>query len=787
MRLMRPYNNALYCYACGAYYDIFSAANKLEGKPLSGKAFIEDNVNYLCDKFGVPRIEITLTEQDLKELDCERVHRVAGTLFRGRAKQKASSVRGWTDTDRLRQLGVGTIEDRDDFMTSLAKETQLTVDEIEGHGIKRWFFGPDKLTFILSDINDQTIGFAARDLNYESKVANGQKDARKYVNPDYENNKIFKKSSYLYNLGIAKKAKRGLIMEGYADVITCELAGVKGAVAICGTAFSEEKANNLIKAGIRDVIICLDYDFGKSTAGQNGTLRAVDVLRGFPEIRVRVLNWPKIINDLKKEFPKEDKFDVDFIIQEKGTAFFEELLNHSISPIVFKLKELQSSGMDGPTIAKEIIPDIASTANPLDVEEQVEQVAAITGIDRDLILEAVKQERRLRDRDKIKELDSAFKEAEYRFKTAQDIDSKITAITELESEIRGLDPRGLIVSTEYELQQLEKIEFKTDNIAVGKNLIRTGIEDIDNDLGGGIPSEEAIFMIGGHSQMGKTMLQIRMLVNTLRLNQDPEVIFWTLDDPKDKCYQRMWCAVSGLPLYKCMRPSFYLKDNSMELDKFNKAREIVKNWVRSGRLTVWDGSNGNHIEVLERLVDSNRRRSQAPLMIFFDNIHKTKNSADRKTLEQTSERLKNITQQTGASVVVNAEFRKQEGQETERPREPTDGDLKETGKLFYDADYCLLLDNPMVRMPYRPDALTSNNKPYKSYKDYPNTCWQRNTDNKDLAVLWGHRKKNKIFDVDGNPIKKLYFKFDPTYIEFSKYEPTMDRILDLDFESTRLE
>lgn len=174
-------------------------------------------------------------------------------------------------------------------------------------------------------------------------------------------------------------------------------------------------------------------------------------------------------------------------------------------------------------------------------------------------------------------------------------------------------------------------------------------------------------------------------------------------------------------------------------------------------------------------------------MIFFDNIHKTKNSADRKALEQTSERLKNITQQTGASVVVNAEFRKQEGQETERPREPTDGDLKETGKLFYDADYCLLLDNPMVRMPYRPDALTSNNKPYKSYKDYPNTCWQRNTDNKDLAVLWGHRKKNKIFDVDGNPIKKLYFKFDPTYIEFSKYEPTMDRILDPDFESTRLE
>ena len=55
---------------------------------------------------------------------------------------------------------------------------------------------------------------------------------------------LYKKSQVLFGLDLAKrdiaKGHQAVVVEGYTDVMAMHLAGVKTAVASCGTAFGEE-------------------------------------------------------------------------------------------------------------------------------------------------------------------------------------------------------------------------------------------------------------------------------------------------------------------------------------------------------------------------------------------------------------------------------------------------------------------------------------------------------------------------------------------------------------------
>src|SRR3569833_3716607 len=61
--------NLIHCFVCGVTADIFDVAAAKEGKPLSGKGFVTDNLMYLAKRFGVDVPEVNLTEDELYELE----------------------------------------------------------------------------------------------------------------------------------------------------------------------------------------------------------------------------------------------------------------------------------------------------------------------------------------------------------------------------------------------------------------------------------------------------------------------------------------------------------------------------------------------------------------------------------------------------------------------------------------------------------------------------------------------------------------------------------------------
>ncbi|EAK2628936.1 DNA primase [Campylobacter coli] len=124
-----------------------------------------------------------------------------------------------------------------------------------------------RITFPIYDHKDFLVGFGGRTLNPNV--------AAKYVNSPQ--NILFDKSRIFYAFNIAKeniaKKKEMIVCEGYMDAIAFHKAGFNNAVAVLGTALTENHLP-LIRRYEAKVILCFDND----EAGLNAATRSAFLL-----------------------------------------------------------------------------------------------------------------------------------------------------------------------------------------------------------------------------------------------------------------------------------------------------------------------------------------------------------------------------------------------------------------------------------------------------------------------------------------------------------------------------
>ncbi|MGI8761460.1 MAG: DNA primase [Jatrophihabitantaceae bacterium] len=93
-----------------------------------------------------------------------------------------------------------------------------------------------RLLWPIREVSGEVVGFGARRLFDDDRIE------AKYLNTP--ETPIYKKGELLYGADAAKRdiarKRRAVIVEGYTDVMACQLAGVTTAVATCGTAFGGE-------------------------------------------------------------------------------------------------------------------------------------------------------------------------------------------------------------------------------------------------------------------------------------------------------------------------------------------------------------------------------------------------------------------------------------------------------------------------------------------------------------------------------------------------------------------
>jgi DNA primase len=281
---VRPVVGAWHCFGCGEGGDVISFVQKVEHLTFA------EAVERLATKLGM---ELHYEEggpprggEGLgKRSRLLEAHRVAAEFYsaalvnlpEARAGRDFLRERGF-DRTAAEKFGVGFSPRGGEELTRHLRAKGFTDDEIvagglagRGRGLYDRFRG--RLMWPIRDITGDVVGFGARRLFDDDRIE------AKYLNTS--ETAIYKKSSVLYGLDLAKKAiardRQAVVVEGYTDVMACHLAGIETAVATCGTAFGIEHIK-LLRRLMRDepdlapakVVFTFDGD----AAGQKAAMRA---------------------------------------------------------------------------------------------------------------------------------------------------------------------------------------------------------------------------------------------------------------------------------------------------------------------------------------------------------------------------------------------------------------------------------------------------------------------------------------------------------------------------------
>lgn len=215
---------------------------------------------------------------------------------------------------------------------------------------------------IYNEFND-VVGFSGRKIE--------DNDEAKYVNSP--NTIVFNKSKVIYNYqnakNEAKREQRVYVTEGFMDVFALYEAGIRCAVALMGTAFTQYHAKLLKKLNV-EIVLCLDGD----NAGQKAMIKAGEVLDK-EGIDYKVVNY------------KECTLDPDEILQKYGKDILFKFLNRIIDKndfiYNFLKKQYDTTTLNGRKMfAEALIPHISNTTNVLEKEMLIDKVCKETGIDK---------------------------------------------------------------------------------------------------------------------------------------------------------------------------------------------------------------------------------------------------------------------------------------------------------------------------------------------------------------------------------------------------------------------
>ncbi len=274
------------CFGCGAGGDVIQFVMEIENL-----TFYEA-LKHLAERYGIPmpkQERLSDAESRLRGA-LYSIHEVAARLYQaalassaGAAAREYLRQRG-LPAALVEEFGLGYAEpggqalirrlERDGFARAEIEESGLVIPRQGGGWFDR-FRG--RLMFPIHNESGKVIAFAGRALS--------EGDEPKYLNSP--ETRIYKKSYVVYNLHRARKAIReadgAILVEGYMDVIGLWGAGVRQAVASCGTALTVDQVRLLRRHSDKLVV-----NFDADAAGGEATERSIQLLLE-QGMRVRVL------------------------------------------------------------------------------------------------------------------------------------------------------------------------------------------------------------------------------------------------------------------------------------------------------------------------------------------------------------------------------------------------------------------------------------------------------------------------------------------------------------------
>ena len=268
--IVNPERQSWRCFGgCATGGDVISFVMRVEGLDFGAA------LRLLAEKTGVP---LSRGPDRGNSDGLYRANGLAAQFYqevledsqRGRQGRTYLKDRG-VDEKAARAFGLGFCPGQRDGLKSYLLGLGLEEDEAveagllyrdEGGGTRDFFRG--RLIFPIHDHRGRTVGFGGRALDDSNP---------KYLNTS--RTPVFDKRGTLYGLHLAAESIRekgkGIVVEGYMDVIAAHQHGYTNVVASMGTALTEQQVSRLKPLG-SEFVLALDPD----TAGQEATLRSLE-------------------------------------------------------------------------------------------------------------------------------------------------------------------------------------------------------------------------------------------------------------------------------------------------------------------------------------------------------------------------------------------------------------------------------------------------------------------------------------------------------------------------------
>ncbi len=258
-----------HCFGCQKGGDIFSFLMEYE------KIEFAESLKILAKEAGVTITQpIYRTESEQKKELLYAINSAAAQFYNYLLTQHAvgKNALKYLTEDRgipsglVDKFQLGYAPNKTTALTEyLVKKRQYKLEDIQAAGLtsagrgRLSDFFTNRVIFPIHDLRGNIIAFSGRALDNETTP--------KYINT--RETLIYKKSSSLFGIFFAKDAMRKenkvLVVEGEFDVISSMKEGISHAVALKGTALTEEQIK-LLKRYVAKVLFCFDSDVAGTTA-----------------------------------------------------------------------------------------------------------------------------------------------------------------------------------------------------------------------------------------------------------------------------------------------------------------------------------------------------------------------------------------------------------------------------------------------------------------------------------------------------------------------------------------
>lgn len=365
---VNPIEKLYYCFGCQKGGDSISFVEEVEALDFAG------SIEWLADRYGV--------ELEYEELDPKAAQRTKANERLYELLERATKFyeRTLADSDEARLAR--------EYMTERGFSAEIQAKFRVGYSPKAWdkLFVPalrlgfteqellnaglaqrndkgqiydrfrGRLMFPLADPRGRIHGFGARAMR--------DGDKPKYLNS--ADGPVYNKGRQVFGVNHARSAaakkRRVIAVEGYADVLALHDAGIEEAVAVMGTAMTEQQVVELSRLAPR-IYLALDAD----RAGRQAMLRAARVADR-QDIELSVVQMPS------------GKDPADIIKEGGGPEAFTSLVEKAITIFEFEIDQVYAnasldSARGRDAVLDELAPIFELIPNGAIKDEQIRLVA----------------------------------------------------------------------------------------------------------------------------------------------------------------------------------------------------------------------------------------------------------------------------------------------------------------------------------------------------------------------------------------------------------------------------